>query len=217
MKNLSINVFLISLIVLASCQKGSIQLNEDLDYNTFTDTRDGQVYHSIKIGEQIWMAENLRYHYSSGNNSHELIYCEYGRMYLSGRVKYCPDGWHIPDSLEWQMLIDYLGGAKIAGGKLKEAGNSHWNNPNEGATNISGFTALPAGYSRSMTGLIERNKTAQFWSSTINPDEDNIYGNSYYYISLSSATREITSHYSFDDVDEDYELRSIRCVKDSSH
>ena len=56
-----------------------------------------------------------------------------------------PQGWHIPNNLEWNTLINYLGGLSVAGGKMKEIGTSHWFSPNTGATNISGFTALPNG------------------------------------------------------------------------
>jgi uncharacterized protein (TIGR02145 family) len=56
-----------------------------------------------------------------------------------------PQGWHIPNNLEWNTLINYLGGLSVAGGKMKETGTSHWFSPNTGATNISGFTALPNG------------------------------------------------------------------------
>ena len=57
----------------------------------------------------------------------------------------CPDGWHIPSRFECYELVRYLGGREVAGGKIKEVGNTHWNAPNTGATNSSGFTALPAG------------------------------------------------------------------------
>jgi uncharacterized protein (TIGR02145 family) len=58
----------------------------------------------------------------------------------------CPTGWHLPSDDEWTTLTDYLGGEAVAGGKLKETGTTHWQSPNEGATNESGFTALPGGY-----------------------------------------------------------------------
>jgi uncharacterized protein (TIGR02145 family) len=64
----------------------------------------------------------------------------------SGVQGVCPANWHLPSTVEWELLIDFLGGALLAGGKMKEAGTLHWNAPNTGATNASGFTALPGGY-----------------------------------------------------------------------
>jgi len=63
----------------------------------------------------------------------------------SGVQGVCPTGWHIPSDAEWTELTDYLGGRNVAGGKLKEIGTTHWNSPNTGATNETGFTALPGG------------------------------------------------------------------------
>src|SRR5574344_54019 len=64
----------------------------------------------------------------------------------SGVQGVCPTGWHVPSDAEWTELTDYLGGASVAGGKLTETGTTHWNSPNTGATNETGFTALPGGY-----------------------------------------------------------------------
>src|SRR5574344_1780892 len=64
----------------------------------------------------------------------------------SGIQGVCPAGWHLPSDAEWTELTDYLGGASVAGGKLKETGTTHWNSPNTGATNETGFTALPGCY-----------------------------------------------------------------------
>jgi len=84
----------------------------------------------------------------------------------SGVQGICPDGWHLPSDNEWIELADYLGGGSIAGGKMKESGYAHWSNPNSGATNSSGFTALPAGY-RTGYGEFSRLGTyTYFWSST---------------------------------------------------
>jgi uncharacterized protein (TIGR02145 family) len=135
---------------------------------------EGNVYLTVKIGEQIWMAENLRttkYNdgasianvtdnmdwgfenwdntptaYSWYNNS--TSYKEkYGALYNLKVVqtgKLCPTGWHVPTNEEWSDLITFLGGKNTAGGKLKESGTINWTSPNTG-TNSSGFTALPGG------------------------------------------------------------------------
>jgi uncharacterized protein (TIGR02145 family) len=115
----------------------------------FTDPRDGKVYKIVKIGKQVWMAENLAYKSSRGNywayGNDQSNVTKYGYLYdWETALSACPPGWHLPTNEEWTALIDYLGGIAIAGGKLKATGNT-WNNPNKGATNITGFTALPGG------------------------------------------------------------------------
>lgn len=59
--------------------------------------------------------------------------------------KLCPTGWHVPTHVEWDALKTFLGGTSVAGGKMKEKGTTHWQSPNSGTTNGSGFTALPGG------------------------------------------------------------------------
>jgi uncharacterized protein (TIGR02145 family) len=147
--------------------------NINLTYGTLTDTEE-IVYRSIKIGAQTWMAENLKtsryrngdligttsvpslnttaevgpkyqWAYDGNENNVEV----YGRLYtwytITDNRNVCPSGWHVPNDDEWATLEDYLGGWKNAGGKLKESGTTHWQVPNEGANNESGFTALPGG------------------------------------------------------------------------
>jgi uncharacterized protein (TIGR02145 family) len=129
---------------------------------------DGNVYKTVKIGNQIWMAENLKsLHYSDATsiesyayNNDETNVNTYGRLYTwqvvmkgaSGTYSnpsnvqgIAPTGWHVPSQGEWQQLINYLGGSSVAGGLLKETGETHWQSPNTGATNESLFCALPAG------------------------------------------------------------------------
>jgi len=133
---------------------------------------DGNVYNTVTIGDQTWMAENLKTttyndgtpipnvtdntewsNLSSGaycwyNNNETTYKDSYGALYNWYTVEtenLCPSGWHVPDYSEWTILIDYLGGNSIAGGKLKEAGTEHWLSPNTDGTNESGFTARPAG------------------------------------------------------------------------
>ena len=165
---------------------------KDAEESTLTDI-DGNVYQTVAIGTQVWMAENLKVtHYPNGddipnvtdNATWEALntgaYCEYnndtnnvatyGRLYSGYAVgdsrNIAPTGWHIPSDAEWQTLVDYLGGISVAGGKMKEAGTMHWYSPNIGATNESGFSGLPCGY-RSYDGPYSRiGYSAYFWSST---------------------------------------------------
>jgi uncharacterized protein (TIGR02145 family) len=116
---------------------------------TFKDSRDGKTYKTVKIGTQTWMANNLAFKASSGccaydNNKNNVAI--YGYLYNWETAKnVCPTGWHLPSDEEWTTLITNTGGVYTAGTKLKEAGIKHWAEPNTGATNQSGFTALPGG------------------------------------------------------------------------
>jgi len=77
-----------------------------------------------------------------------------------------PSGWHIPTDAEWTILTTYLGGVNVAGGKLKETGNSHWNSQNTGATNETSFTGLPGGCRHFNGFFIESGKIGYWWSAT---------------------------------------------------
>jgi len=158
---------------------------------------DGNVYKTVKIGKQTWMAENLKttryndgtavplitdaaawanrdsialttpaYYWYDNDTTYKNIY---GALYNGYTVKtgrLCPDGWHVPTDAEWSELTTYLGGEGIAGGKLKEAGTTHWEAPNTAATNETGFNALPGGY-RFMDGTFKLvNGGGNWWSST---------------------------------------------------
>jgi uncharacterized protein (TIGR02145 family) len=130
---------------------------------------DGNVYKTVTIGTQVWTVENLNVeHYRNGdlipqvqdadkwaklttggwcyyeNNSENEI--TYGKLYNWYAVNdprgLAPEGWHIPTEAEWQTLIDFLGGTKIAGKKMKST--SGWNENGNG-TNESGFSGLPEG------------------------------------------------------------------------
>jgi uncharacterized protein (TIGR02145 family) len=170
-------------------------------FGTVTDI-DGNVYKTVTIGTQVWMAENLKVtHYRNAKNLKVIhnpddaipnvtdgatwmslttgAYCDYnndvnnaatyGRLYnwyaVTDSRNIAPVGWHVPTDAEWQTLIDYLGGDAVAGGKMKEAGFAHWSSPNTGATNESGFTALPGG-SRLGGDYYLLGFDAAYWSST---------------------------------------------------
>ena len=139
--------------------------------NPMTDTRDGKTYNTVLIGTQCWFAQNINIgtkvngSVDQTNNSIIEKYCYndlesncnvYGALYqwdeamqyttAEGVQGICPTGWHLSTDAEWTTLTTYLGGESIAGGKMKEVGTTHWISPNTGATNSSGFTALPGGY-----------------------------------------------------------------------
>jgi uncharacterized protein (TIGR02145 family) len=154
---------------------------------------DGDVYKTVTIGSQTWMAENLRTtKYNDGKpipnvtnsdsrqslttaaycNSHNTTNADtiatYGRLYNWYTVNtglLAPRGWHVPTDAEWTTLITYLGGESEAGGKLKEAGITHWFISNIGATNETGFTALPGGY-RSDIGKFDIGIYGYWWSAS---------------------------------------------------
>jgi uncharacterized protein (TIGR02145 family) len=136
----------------------------------FTDSRDGQSYNSVQIGSQCWMAENINYITSYGSrcygfNSNNCII--YGRLYnWDAATEACPSGWNFPNNSKWNTLFTFLGGNGSAGGKMKEAGTVHWSSPNSGATNESGFTALPGGYYDEYSSCWDLGDRACFWTQS---------------------------------------------------
>jgi uncharacterized protein (TIGR02145 family) len=135
---------------------------------TCIDSRDGKTYKTVKIGNQTWMSENLAYKTSSGcwaYNNNDSNVKTYGYLYCWETAKSaCPVGWHLPSAKEWSTLISYLGGEGVAGGNLKST--STWKNPNKGATNSSGFTALPGG--ERLGGIFMNiGKIGYWWNSTV--------------------------------------------------
>lgn len=170
-------------------------------FNSIADI-DGNVYKVVIIGNQIWMADNLKtIRYNDGTAIPNVTdhaswigitagaYCDYnnnssnsmtyGRLYnwyavdnnlstrgaSNGGKNVCPTGWHVPSHAEWSTLTDYLGGFDIAGGKLKEVGTIHWISPNTGATDESGFTALPAGAHGTEVNFAFMGIYAYWWST----------------------------------------------------
>ena len=165
----------------------------EISFSTTVTDIDGNVYHTVSVGTQLWMVENLKttryrngdligstspatldirsesapkYQWASSGN--EINASAYGRLYTWYSVEdsryVCPRGWHVPIDAEWTILTDYLGGLGISGGKLKDVGYAHWLSPNTGATNETGFTALPAGY-RLSSGVFGGFRTDGLWWS----------------------------------------------------
>ena len=192
-----------------------IQITADAVLNVSVDRivtdSDGNVYRTVKIGRQLWTAENLKTtHYWNGDAIADVAeitawksteagaWCDfnndagnapvYGHLYnwyaVSDNRGVASPGWHLPSDDEWWVLEMHLGMSqadadRIAergtdeGGKLKEAGTAHWLSPNEGATDETGFTALPGGYLMSNFWLL--GKIAAFWSSTVEPSGSVLY------------------------------------------
>ena len=173
--------------------KTTAEFNSNLTYGTMTD-QDSNVYKTITIGTQTWMAENLRTtKYNDGtiipnitdnaewiglttgafctyNNTMDAdLIATYGILYNWYTVnsgKLCPTGWHVSTDAEWTTLTDYLGGVSVAGGKLKETGVTHCITPNTGADNSSGFTALPGGLLTHHGNFFNIGDNGYWWSST---------------------------------------------------
>jgi len=204
---------------------------------------DGNVYQTISIGNQVWMSQNLKTtKYRNGDpiqvvtdinqwgNLSTGVYCNnennannsitYGKLYnwyaINDTRKICPTGWHIPSKSEWEILINYLGGTDVAGGKLKESGNTHWEySPNMSASNESGFTALPGGclsFDNYFPAFFHPGSDAYFWSSTSGPSAHptNPTHIAYFY-NLSSYHAQVVQRSRFM-----YYLGaySIRCIRD---
>jgi uncharacterized protein (TIGR02145 family) len=168
--------------------------NPALTYGTMTD-QDGNKCKTIQIGTQVWMAENLKvtkyrngdpivsttpstlsisgeinpiYQWPGMNDAGQVA--TYGRLYtwyaVTDSRNIAPAGWHVASLTEWTTLRDSLVGETLAGGKLKETGTTHWLSPNFGATNESGFTALPGGL-REPSGVFYTNgQSSNWWTST---------------------------------------------------
>ena len=132
-----------------------------LEKTTFNDPRDGQTYKWIRIGDQVWMAENLNYNAGSGSwcYNNETNNCnKYGRLYNWQTARNaCPSGWHLPSDAEWTRLANFVGSS--SGKKLKSS--SGWNGPDD-----YGFSTLPGGYRNTDGTYHFLGNDGYWWSST---------------------------------------------------
>jgi uncharacterized protein (TIGR02145 family) len=192
---------------------------------------DGNFYNTIAINTQVWMKENLKTtKYNDGasipivtdptawtnlsthgycwyNNDLTTYSAIYGALYNWYSVstgKLCPTGWHVPTDAEWTELISYLGGESIAGGKLKESGTAHWVNPNTGAANETGFTALPGG-GRNFDGPFLSIGTIGLWWSSTTDFTDNAWNRMMFYDNVNVTRNYTTKRGGF----------SVRCIKNN--
>jgi uncharacterized protein (TIGR02145 family) len=176
----------VAIILTGGCKKDTNTPSAVTDF-------DGNIYHTITLGTQVWMVENLKVtHYRNGdiipNVTDNAVWSNlptgaysdynnipdssktYGRLYnfytiLDSR-NLAPTGWHVPTDAEWFTLINYLGSDSVAGGKMKEKGTKHWQTPNEGATNEIGFTGLPTGYRGTNGPFGQMGYFGYYWSSS---------------------------------------------------
>jgi uncharacterized protein (TIGR02145 family) len=196
------------------------------------DERDGHIYQTVCIGKQVWMAENLAYLPAVSPSTEGIQFTPYYYVYnyegsdvqsAKASVNYttygvlynwpaaataCPSGWHLPTEEEWTALTDSLG--TLAGGKMKQTGTALWSSPNTGATNSSGFSAIPGG-NRFNGGFLTLGASSWFWSSEDRLNYGSEYGfNNAWYRRL---------YYGYDRVDRGNIIKwsgfSVRCVKNT--
>jgi len=169
---------------------------------TFTDSRDGNVYRTVTIGGQEWMAENLRYlpevigsqaisntvpyYYVYGYEGTDVIaakatenYNTYGVLYnWPSAIDACPAGWHLSTADDWSQLKKIYTAEELKATGTIEDGTGLWASPNSGANNKSGFTALPGGHRYQHTGdgyWLHIGKHGYWWTATVDSYDDPFY------------------------------------------
>ena len=225
-----------------------IDTEDNCEYGSLTDDRDGQTYKIVKIGEQWWMAENLNYAYTDvpfkyrSYTSDSTSWCyfndaancaKYGRLYTwaaamdsvgtwstngmgcgyvgicnLGNVKVrgvCPEGWHLPDTTEWNALFTAVGGKATAGTMLKSTDG--WNDKDDGTSGNGSdayfFSALPAGLRYNLGDYYYEGFNTYFWSSTEN-DSGRAYNMYLRYGNDGASLYNSYKYYGF----------SVRCLRD---
>jgi len=159
-----------------ACEQKNTRIKE-WQKDTFTDTRDGKVYKTVKYktvkpGGLVWLAENLNYE-AEGSKCYNdsTAYCDkYGKLYdWYMAMRACPEGWHLPSDEEWDVLIAAGGGVETAGKYLKAVSGWNWNSYKEKSGNGNdkyGFSALPGGYFYINVGFVDVGEIGYWWSST---------------------------------------------------
>lgn len=188
----------------------------------------GETYPTVQIGNRCWLGKNMNVgtmiESSIAQQNNEVIekYCYmdvasncdiYGGLYrwnemmqyvtAPGSQGICPDGWHIPDEAEWQQLMEFLGGDRDAGGRMKETGFEHWQSPNTDATNQSGFTGLPGGQVTTGGEFSGIGTNGFFWGSST----EGFLNAKFWELRHNSATLFVGSQIRTD-------AKSVRCLKD---
>ncbi len=213
--------------------KSGTAYGQELSFTTLMADIDGNTYHSVTIGTQVWMLENLKVtKYNNGNaisgvtdptawsgltsgayssySNNATNKATYGNLYnwyaVTDYRGIAPKGWHVPTEAEWTTLISYLQGASLAGDLLKATGNTNWIGTYTGASNTSGFTALPGGYialQNNVYGFYGIGTNGQWWSVT-EADSGNAWK-----MSLTNTSAQAIS-----DSGAKQRGLSVRCIKD---
>ena len=189
--------------------------SDNCEYGTLTDTRDNQTYKTVKIGEQIWMAQNLNYETDSSfcNSNKESNCTKFGRLYLWNEAvekDICPEGWHVPSQTEFDTLVSAVGGKNLAGLYLKATTDWDSFDLNEGIGKDSyGFAALPAG-SKHNRFFSPGNEYTYFWSSS-KSDYKNKKDTTAYAYALNMDNRTDAAELTSSRIDY---ANSVRCLKD---
>lgn len=180
------------------------------DSDVMTDSRDGKTYEIKKIGNQVWMAENLKYAAYDGNKEEGEPECndKYGCLYgRNNAIKACPKGWHLPSKKEFQTLVKYVGGMKQAARALKSENGWVKNN----GENTYGFGALPAGSYQWEEGNGDyrgEGYSAEFWTSSKDPEET-YQGKADIFFAIGEDAVEFKGLYY-------YGAKSVRCLRNSN-
>ncbi len=210
-----------------NCSKdNSVNQNESPTISDY----EGNVYHTVTIGNQTWMQENLKSiklndgtvipmvtnnhswstlttmsytYYGNDSTTYKNNYGALYNWYCVETKKLCPTGWHIPLADDWEKLNSYLGVDSLAGGKLKESSFAHWLNPNLYATNSTGFNALPCGYRFYNGSFNNFGYSGNLWSSS----ESSAFSAFYRFLTYQDGKL------GKNDIEKTYGL-SVRCIKD---
>jgi uncharacterized protein (TIGR02145 family) len=248
LQKISLAIFIVALL-LTSCKK---EVTENPNLKNVNATcpltvkdAEGNTYNVVKIGNQCWMAENLKTkHYNDGDtiattypdtlniinashpkyqwayNGDENNVATYGRLYtwyaITDGRGICPAGWRVPTKDDFDTLTNYLG-KDVAGSKLKESGNTHWQTyEGVSSNNSSGFNALPAGIRRGnyQGSLVAGSykfeslgRAVNFWGSTNAPNTTTHPGK--YHLPLFYYSNNASCDYFFGEEDNGYSVRLV--------
>jgi len=186
---------------------------------TYTDMRDGKIYKTTKIVEQVWMAENLNYEASGSKcykdnfrHPNEAANCKkYGRLYdWYTAMKACPGGWHLPSQEEWKILIKAVGGEKTAGKYLKATSSWYdYKGKSGNGEDTFGFSALPGGDGFPSGSFDYAGCNGHWWSSSDIRFDYEIIGDQAAHMIMDCQGEDafiLSSELNF--------LMSVRCIQD---